>query len=185
MYNLTLRTFDWRQDSRCLYAFLKEDIYQNYFPNKLKTYNQEAFEKWLSDMFVQEKFHDFFIIESGDYILGFTFSYDFSSGNEHCHYTLCLYEDYINTGFGAVAGLKMIDYLFKRYPLKQIYISVAGCYKNSLESSKKGGFEEVGILPDYTFVNGEYHSLHILRITRNSFYENNNNRIDKIIKGER
>ena len=182
MYNVTLRSFDWRLDLRCLYTFLHEDVYQDCFPNSIKLYTIEQFEKWLSDCFIQGRYRDFLIIESGDYTLGFIYTSEFS--NEHCHYTMCLYDDYINKGFGAVAGLKMLDYIFRKYPLNQIYISIVDCDKNSLASNIKCGFEEVGILPDYTFVNGEYHSLHILRITRNSFYENNNNRIEKISKGE-
>ena len=49
--------------------------------------------------------------------IGFTFSYDFFSYDAHCKYTLCLYKEFQNHGLGAIAGIKMMDYLFKKYPL--------------------------------------------------------------------
>ena len=78
-----------------------------------------------------------------------------------------------------------MDYLFKKYPLKQILISVFDYNANSLSSNLKGGFEEVGVIPEYRFCDGEYHAMHILRITREKFYEVNKKRLNMIKEKEK
>ncbi len=91
-----------------------------------------------------------------------------------------LYEEYQHCGLGAIAGIKMLDYLFKKYPLRQVFISVFDYNTNSLSSSLKGAFVEVGVLPEYRFCGGKFYSLHILRISREVFYEKYHQVIGKL-----
>lgn len=185
MYNIKLRPFDYRLDLQCLFAYMLEEGNQKMFSHGFQIHNIPQFEQWITEKFAKNEFHDFFMIECDDeYTIGFTFSYDFFNYDGHCKYTLCLYEDWQNKGYGAVVALKMMDYLFKKYPLKQILISVFDYNANSLSSNLKGGFEEVGVIPEYRFCDGEYHAMHILRITREKFYETNKKRLNMIKEKE-
>jgi len=185
MYRLTLRPFDYHKDLQRLFGYMISEDNQKMFSQGFQVHNLAQFEHWITDKFAKNEYHDFFMIECDDgKTIGFTFSYDFFKFDGHCKYTLCLYEDSQEKGYGAVAALKMMDYLFKKYPLRQILISVFDYNQNSLNCNLKGGFEEVGLIPDYRFSDGAYHAMHILRITRDKFYEVNQKRINMIKKRE-
>ena len=139
------------------------------------------FERWITEKFARNDYHDFFMIEDSlGNTIGFTYSHDYYIYDAHCKYTLCLYEEYQNRGDGAIAGIKMLDYLFSKYPLKQVFISVFDYNSNSLNINRRGGFEEVGVLPEYRYKGGGYYSLHVMRITREHFYEVHRKHLSKI-----
>lgn len=183
MLIVKLRRFDYRKDLKKLYHYMLDEKNQMMFSSGFQLHNIEMFESWITEKFVQNKYHDFFMIENKDgNSIGFTFSYEFFNYDAHCKYTLCLFEEYQDTGYGAVAGIMMMDYLFRNYPLKRIFISVFDYNATSLEINKKGGFEEVGVLPDYRYWGGGYYSLHVLTITRTKFYSKYQYAIDKMKK---
>lgn len=178
MIKVNFRRFDYGLDLEKLYEYMMIDQNQRLFSYKFQVHNIVMFERWISEKFAKNEYHDFFMVEdAANNTIGFTFSYDFFVFDGHCKYTLCLYDDYQNKGYGAVAAIKMLDYLFCNYPLKRVFISVFDYNKNSLLMNMKGGFEEVGCLPEYRFWGGDNVSLHILNITRAKFYE----RYSKII----
>ena len=180
MINVHFRSFDYNKDLERLYNYMVKEDNQALFSHNFQILNIPMFEEWISHKFATKEYHDFFIIEDtkGNSI-GFTFSYEFFNFDAHCKYTLCLYEEYQDFGLGAIAGVKMIDYLFKRYPLKRIFISIFDYNQKSIDINKKGGFEEVAVLPEYRYMGGEFHSLHILTISREDFYQKHKKIIDK------
>ena len=171
MLQVEFRKFDYGRDLERLFKYMMKEENQILFSHGFEVHNLPMFERWISEKFAHSEYHDFFMIENtnGDTI-GFTFSYEFFNYDAHCKYTLCLYEEYQNLGLGAIAGIKMIDYLFRKYPLKRIFVSVFEYNQNSIANNLKGGFEEVALLPDYRFYGGEYFPLHILTISRDVFY---------------
>jgi len=182
MLQVIFRYFDYTKDLERLYAYMTKEENQLMFSHSFQLHNLPMFERWISEKFARNEYHDFFMIEnSAGETIGFTFSYDFFNYDAHCKYTLCLYEEYQQLGLGAIAGIKMMDYLFKKYPLNRIFVSVFGYNKNSLENNKKGGFEEVAVLPEYRFYGGEYFPLHILTISRQNFYLKHKKIISKLI----
>ena len=181
MFSIKFRSFNYERDLEQLFSYMTKEENQRLFSHAFQVHNLPMFERWISEKFFKGEYHDFFMIEDlQGQDIGFTFSYEFFSYDGHCKYTLCLYEKYQNLGLGAVAALKMIDYLFKKYPLNRIFVSVFDYNKNSLKNNKKGGFEEVAVLPEYRFCGGEYYSLHILTISRNEFYGKYQKIISKI-----
>ena len=171
MLQVKFRNFDYAKDLKPLYEYMMRDENQRLFSHGFQIHNLPMFERWLFEKFDKNDYHDFFMIESlNGKTVGFTFSYEFFAYDGHCKYTLCLYEKYHNLGLGAIAGIKMLDYLFTKYPLNRIFISIFDYNKTSLSNNLKGGFEEVAILPDYRFYGGDYFSLHILTTTREKFY---------------
>lgn len=113
--------------------------------------------------------------------IGFTYSYDFFQYDNHCKMALCLFDKYQNKGYGVIAALKMLDYLFSIYPLNQVFTTVFDYNKNSLNLNMKGGFKEAGVLPNYIFYKGAYHNLHYLYIKRGNF-EKKKEHYSKLIK---
>jgi len=171
MLRIRFRRFDHARDLKRLFDFMMNESNQILFSHSFTVHDIPMFEIWLSRKLDRNEYHDFFMIEdSNGNTVGFTFSYEFFMYDAHCKYTLCLFEEYRNCGLGVIAGVKMIDYLFRKYPLNRIFVSVFDYNKNSLSSNLKGGFEEVGTFPDYRFYGGEYYSLHILTISRDKFY---------------
>ena len=131
--HVKLRSFDYAKDLKRLYEYMMKDENQILFSHGFQIHNLPMFDRWLSDMFSKNDYHDFFMIESPNgKTIGFTFSYEFFAYDGHCKYTLCLFEEFQNTGYGAVAGIKMMDYLFKKYPLRRIFVSIFDYNKNSL-----------------------------------------------------
>jgi len=170
MQDLILRKIDYNNDLHVLFKYMTDLESQSLISEQFQINTIQMFDRWLSSRFEMGVYHDFFMIETvGGKTIGFTFSYDFSLANGHCKYTLCLFNEYQGTGLGASAAIQMMNYLFKAYSLKQIYISVYEYNKESLRMNVRGGFEEVGVFPGYRFYAGEYHNLHILRITRKIF----------------
>lgn len=182
MLQVRFRSFDYARDLERLYTYMTKEENQILFSHGFQVHNIPMFERWISEKFAKNEYHDFFMIEdSQGQTIGFTFSYEFFNYDAHCKYTLCLYEEYQNIGLGAVAGIKMMDYLFKKYPLNRIFVSVFDYNKKSIANNLKGGFEEVAVLPDYRFYGGEYFSLHILTISRDDFYKKRQRLISKVI----
>lgn len=172
MFDIKLRAFDYQTDICQLYDYMMKEDNQILFSHSFQIHNLPMFESWISEKFSRNEYHDFFIIESNKGVqMGFVYSYEYHPHDLNCKFTLCLYEEYQHRGLGAIAGIKMLDYLFRKYPLKQVFISVFDYNINSLSSNLKGGFVEVGILPEYRFCGGKFYALHILRISREVFYE--------------
>lgn len=181
MLQVRFRNFDYKKDMERLFIYMTKEENQILFSHGFQVHNLPMFESWISQKFAQNEYHDFFMIEDAKgNTMGFTFSYEFYVYDAHCKYTLCLYEEWRNLGLGAIAALKMMDYMFKKYPLKRIFVSVFDYNENSIRNNLKGGFEEVGLLPDYRFYGGEFYALHILTITRERFYTQHKRIISKI-----
>jgi len=172
MSKLGFRAFDYARDMIPVFNYMTENDSQKWFSHKFQIHNLPMFEQWISRKFSQNFYHDFFMIETiSGKTIGFVYSYEFHELDAHCKMTLCLFEEYENNGYGAVAAIKMLNYLFETYPLKQVFTSVFDYNQKSLKLNKKGGFTEVGVLPKYRYWKGEYHDLHILSMTKEYFYE--------------
>lgn len=171
MFQITFRNFNYQKDLERLFSYMTKEDNQILFSHGFQIHTLTLFERWLSEKFATNKYHDFFMIENSQgETIGFTFSYEFYNYDAHCKYTLCLYEEYQNLGLGIIAGIKMMDYLFTKYPLNRIFVSIFDYNKNSIACHQKGGFKEVAVLPDYRFYGGDYYDLHILTMTREKFY---------------
>jgi len=178
MFKIHFRRFNYSKDLELLYTYMLCEEHQMLFSHSFQSHNINMFEHWLTEKFARNEYHDFFIIENDCHkTIGFTFSYEFFALDAHCKFTLCLLDDYKNIGYGAVAALKMIDYMFKKYPLKRLFVSVFDYNNNSISNITKGGFELNGVLPEYRYHAGEYHSLHIFSLTREKFYSIHNKKV--------
>jgi len=183
MIQVNFRNFEYGKDLDRLYKYMMKEDNQVLFSHGFQMNSLQLFERWISEKFARNEYHDFFMIEDGrGNTIGFTFSYEFYSYDAHCKFTLCLFEEYVNQGYGAVAAVKMMDYLFCKYPLRRVYVSVFDYNRSSIDNNLKGGFEEIAVLPEYRFWGGEYYSLHIMAMTRDKFYSEHKRMISIIRK---
>ena len=181
MLSVSFRNIDYAKDLDTLYRYMMKEENQILFSHAYQINSLPLFDQWITGKLARNEYHDFFMIENAPgETIGFTFSYEFFACDGHCKYTICLYDEYKNSGLGAAAGIRMMDCLFRKYPLRQIFISVFDYNKNSLEINRKGGFTEVGVLPDYRYSDGAYASLHILTMSRQDFYGRYKNIAEKL-----
>lgn len=168
---LRLERLSLRVDSKALYKMMSAPD-QYLFSARVTFNSQEMFENWLRAR-ISHEFHDFYTIRSSDLDcpIGFAYNYDFSLKDGHCK--LCIYLDSMHRtlGLGAIAAIRYINILFELYPLRKIYLTIYDYNKQSLQSNLHAGFCEEGVLSDFRYYDGAYHSLHYLSITRKKFQE--------------
>ena len=125
MIQVIFRNFKYGKNLDRLYKYMMKEENQILFSHGFQMNSLQLFERCLSEKFAQNEYHDFFMIEdSHENTMGFTFSYEFYGYDGYCKFTLCLFEEYVCQRYDAVATVKMMDYLFCKYPLKRVYVSV-------------------------------------------------------------
>lgn len=166
------------RDIRFLYEIMTaEDQYL--YSTKLRFLSREDFEQWLCCR-LKNDFHDFYIIRESKTLrpLGYVHNYDFSLTDGHCKLVVYIIPEYRKTGIGGIAAVTFMKRLFSMYPLRKLYSTVYEYNKESLQSNFAAGFEEEGIIRDYRYYNGKYHSMHYLSMSKQQF----ENTIGKLVK---
>ena len=127
-----------------------------------------SFEKWLNEALVN-KINDFMIFCEGKEFLGFAYAYDFSSLEGHTKITVAVKKEYINSGLGSLITTKFLEYLFKRYTLRKVYMNVYDYNNNSINALKSLGIKEESRLKEYHYYNNKYHDLVTFSIDKNQY----------------
>lgn len=170
MKELTFENADLRKCAGELYGMIMNPSEQFLFLSQERCNSLQEFEIWFQER-ARHFYHDFFLICSDDHslILGIVYSYDMKMNNGHCKIAIYIKPEFRSEGIGAIAALKMIDYLFRAYPLRKIYSEVYDYNRESLASNLDAGFSEEACLKEYRYFNGEYYDLHFLSITGEAF----------------
>jgi RimJ/RimL family protein N-acetyltransferase len=169
MNTVLFRPYQSGPDTQLLFDYMRNPATQRLFSHSFQIPTIQLFERWLSDRF-QMTYHDFFMLEVQKKAVGFTFSYDFFPNDRHCKFSVCLFPAYISSGYGALAGVKMLNYLFSSYSLEQVFTSVFEYNKPSIALNLHAGFRQVGALHKYRYQNGKYWSLYYYVMDRDAFY---------------
>ena len=148
------------------------------FTNLLQIKSKDDFCEWFHFQ-VTNRFHEFRVIEDKGIFAGFCYSYDYQPDGV-AKTAVCVSPEYRSSGIGAVGELLFLDELFRMYPIRKIYNHVYAYNENSLRSNLDGGFEIEGQLKEYRFLDGAYHDLFILAITREKFYCLHNDTLNTI-----
>ena len=171
MTGLVLRKVVLHRDLTDLYRMMISDD-QHLFSVKITANSEQQFNDWLCER-LKYDFHDFFIIanENNDQAIGYAHNYDFSLQNGHCKVAVYLSPEHRDSGIGGFGGIMFMDHIFQTYPLRKLYTAVYSYNKRSLTNNRNAGFVEEGNLEQYRYYDGTYHSLHILSIKREDFYQ--------------
>lgn len=170
MNGVVLRKFYLHADIAYLYKMMI-NADQHLFSTKITMNSEEGFSDWLLEH-IEHDFHDFFVIadEESNVPVGYVHNYDFSLQDGNCKIVVYIDEPYRNTGLGGYCAIQYMDYLFLKYPLKKIYVTIYAYNRESLTSNQKAGFLKEGVLKKYRYYNGKFHDLHILSMDRKRFY---------------
>ena len=123
--------------------------------NKPDHNSMGEFNKWL-DYHLEKDFHDFKIFRSVDgKFIGFAYSYDFNIADGHCLYTVAIKSEYQEIGIGGFVSLLFLEYLFKTYNLRKIYVHVYSWNDHSEKCISLFGFSLEGTLREYRFYDGK------------------------------
>ncbi len=126
-------------------------------------------------------YHEFFVVENRDNgLMGVVYSHDYHPNDGHAMVSIALGPEYRDKGYGAVAMGIFLDFLFNHYSIRKVFATIYGYNKRSLAVSKRAGFCEEGCLKEYRYLNGRYHDLHYLSITREAFYRLHRTMIESI-----
>ena len=179
MKAITFRPYQCGRDTPDLYDYMRGQDTQRLFSHTFQIPTIQLFERWITER-LQKTYHDFFMLEYAEKTIGFTFSYDFFPNDRHCKFTLCLYPQYVSSGLGVIAGAQMLHFLFSSYSINQVFTSVFGYNEASIRLNLRSGFQQVGILPNYRYENGQYWPLYYFVIDRTEFYKNADHLLTRI-----
>lgn len=169
MKGCTLDIVKLPDDIDFLYAAMVSDD-QYLYSTKLNFNSTQSFERWLTHRLYNE-FNDFFIIRDplSSKPFGYVYNYDFSLTDGHCKLVVYVCPEYRETGIGGIAAITFMKKLFDTYPLRKLYSTIYDYNKESLRSNFAAGFIEEGLLNNYRYFDGNYHSIHYLSISRKTF----------------
>ena len=114
-------------------------------------------------------YHTFFVIvhaDDADTPAGIFYTDRYRSADGTAFVTIAMAEGEKMTGIAAEAALLAYGYLFETWPLRKIYADVYDDNRPCLEFCRAGGFEEEGLMRDYSVHRGAWHGMHILALTR-------------------
>lgn len=75
-------------------------------------------------------------------------------------------EELLGKGLGTEAKMLWLKYAFFNLNLRQVYSSVFAFNGRSQSYSKKCGYKEIGRIPNHFYVDGKYHDVILLMVTR-------------------
>ena len=178
MVGCTLEPLNVPSDIHFLYGIMKADD-QYLYSTKLCFHTEQDFAHWLLDR-LNYDFHDFYIVKDSHTLksLGYVHNYDFSLVDGHCKIVVYIIPEYRETGVGGIAAITFMKKIFSIYPLRKLYSTIYDYNKESLQSNLAAGFREEGVIREYRYYDGVYHSIHYLSMTKQLF----ENTIGKLVK---
>ena len=167
-----LRKFNFRNDIQDLFDIMVDPDYQMLFHRRLAINTLPDFDAWLQANF-KGNFHEFYVVSDKRNLgmIGFVYSYDYSPVDCNCKFVLVLRKDIQGTGLGVMVGIQFLDVLFRNYPLKKVFSLVYDYNSQSLQSQTQAGFCHEGEFKECRYYDGKFHDLHILSMSRETFYE--------------
>ena len=170
MRKLKFVRYDNRKHFDTLFRYITDPDEQKMF----LTYNGDnsvrEFEGWLEGQ-LKHFYSEFFVIEEQGETAGFVYSYEHHMQDGHCKIGVYIAPQWRSSGMGAAAGVQMMGYMFRYYPLRRINCDVYEYNNGSLTSLLQAGFEKMGIWKEYRYYDGKYYDLILLTMTRASYME--------------
>lgn len=181
MKRFTFRKFYVQRDLLDIYDIMSTPEEQMQFQEKVPYNSGVEFERWFLNQ-LNGHFHDFYVIEDTKTrsLVGFVYSYDFRASDGHCMICVYVKPQYRNIGIGALCGLRFLHELFRDYSMRKIYLSIYDYNRQSLLSNLHAGFVEEGCYKAYRFYDGKYWDMHVLAITRDTFYRLHRKTIERL-----
>lgn len=152
-----------------------------FFSENPKVMTKEKFADRLSKNF-QNHYHQYFVVRAnyGKKIIGYVYSYNFNAYNGHIYMAISSDETPLSRCAIAEAGIIFIDFIFRRYSVRKIYADIYNFNEKSIHIVTTTGFVKEAELREHRYYDGEYHSMLIYALYRESFYKKNTKLLNRI-----
>lgn len=172
MEKLKFVKYDHRTHLDFLYSHMTDPEEQKMFLAHHVSNSLRDFDNWIQDR-LRYFYKEFYMVESkqNQALIGMVYSYDHRPEDGHAKVAVYIAPEYRKNGVGAFAAVQFIHQLFSFYPFRRIYCDVYAYNAESLNSLKGFGFESMGCIREYRYLNGQYHDLILLTVTREVFYQ--------------
>jgi len=127
-----------------------------------------SFQKWLNSALVDE-INDFLVFKDNGKFLGLAYSYEFHPLEGHARMTVAVKKEYNSLGIGGLIMANFLDYLFKNYTLRKVYMHVYEYNNNKIKLLKSLGLQEEARLKEYHYYNNKYHDVVIFSISKDKY----------------
>lgn len=127
-----------------------------------------SFQKWLNSSLVDE-FNDFMVFTEGGNFIGFAYTYEFHPLDGHTKMTVAIKKEYISSGVGCLIAIKFLNYLFKNYSLRKVYMNVYDYNNNSINAIKSIGLKEESRLKEYHYYDNKFCDVVIFSISKSEY----------------
>jgi RimJ/RimL family protein N-acetyltransferase len=78
-------------------------------------------------------------------------------------------QDRLGKGLGTEATLLWLKYAFLSLNLRQLYWGAFGFNGRSIACAKKCGYKEISRIPNHLYIDGQYHDIVYLMVTRENW----------------
>ena len=170
MTGFHLVKYDHRVHMDYLFQHMTDPEEQKMFLSHHVSNSLKDFENWIQDR-LRYFYNEFYMVEADANrdILGMVYSYDHRMEDGHAKVAVYISPEYRKNGIGAFVAMYFIHHLFSYYPFRRIYCDVYAYNEESQRSLQGYGFECTGCMREYRYLNGQYHDLQLLSITREAF----------------
>lgn len=168
MEKCIFRTVSLERDLDFLYELMVQDE-QALFSTPIFCNTIEKYRDWLNER-LNKNFNDFNIVEVNGDSIGYVHTYDFSMQNGHCKMVVNVHKKYQMSGIGGIVAIQFMKKLFNQYPIRKIYLDIYDYNTLSYQSNLRAGFIEEATLEGYRYYDGAYHSLHVLAMSRERYF---------------
>ncbi|MFB6214757.1 MAG: GNAT family N-acetyltransferase [Candidatus Bipolaricaulia bacterium] len=145
-------------------------------------FTREKVEEWYEVMKDQDdkRIFTFFPKEKPTDPIGYCGLYKIDQRNDRATIQVIIGDEgYRGQGLGTEITRILLDYGFSILSLNTLSLSFMETNKRAGAVPEKLGFKDAGRLRDYWKVNGEYKDRFLVDITREEFYENNENQLSE------
>lgn len=127
-----------------------------------------SFEKWLNTE-LTKNITDFMVFYDKNTFLGFSYMYEFNALDRHSRMTVAVKPEYISSGVGCIIALKFLEYIFKMYTLRKVYMNVYDFNNNSIKAITGLGLKPEARLRKYHYYDDHYCDLVIFSINKKQY----------------
>jgi RimJ/RimL family protein N-acetyltransferase len=165
---MKMRQYNSKSDFHSIYKMFCEESTSHLVLNRSGHNDEFSFQRWLETS-MQKEFNDFMVFQNETDLVGCAYSYNFNSLDGICNITTVVDDRYRGTGIGVICFMKFVDYLFKIYPLRKIYLNIYHYNAISVAIMDKAGVLLEARLREYHFYDGKYEDLLIYSVSRGFF----------------
>ncbi|MCR5502083.1 MAG: GNAT family N-acetyltransferase [Lachnospiraceae bacterium] len=170
MKDIHFLRYDSRKHMDVLHGIMMNSEQQYLFLGHNNINSVQEFGEWI-DRQLRGYYYNFYLIASGDRIIGYVCGCNYNSINRNCSLTTYICDEWQGSGIGALATLQYMDELFRYHPIRRVYCEAYEYNTASVNTIRSAGLSEYGRYPEYRYFQGKYYDLLLFSISKEEFEE--------------